>query len=133
MRSKQLDDVFGALSDATRRGMLEQLSRGETNVSALAEPHAISQPAISRHLRVLEHAGLIRRKREGREHRITVDPRPIDEARGWLAIYSKIWKQQFDAVDVYLEERARDLAQTRTEKKTKKKTPAKKKAKRNRK
>ena len=102
MHSSDLDKVFGALADPTRRGILAQLSGGESRVSALAEPYGISQPAISKHLRVLERAGLIRRTRRGREHHIRVDPRPIEEARGWIAFYAEHWQRQFDAVDEYL-------------------------------
>lgn len=102
MHSEELDKVFGALSDPTRRGILAQLARGESRVSALAEPYGISQPAISKHLRVLEQAGLIHRTRRGREHHIRVDPRPIEEAQGWIATYAKYWQRQFDAVDEYL-------------------------------
>ncbi len=98
----QLDSVFGALSDATRRGILEMLSRGETNVRTLAAPFKMSQPAISKHLRVLESAGLIRREKVGREHRISVDARAVEQAQDWIAHYSKVWKEQFDAVDAYL-------------------------------
>ena len=97
-----LSRVFGALSDPTRRGILEQLSRGETNVGRLAAPYAISPPAVSKHLRVLEDAGLIRRTRAGREHRIKVGPRPIDEARDWIAEHVQYWKRHFDAVEDYL-------------------------------
>ena len=102
MKSSDLDSIFGALADPTRRGILEQLSRGEANVSTLAKPYDVSQPAISKHLRVLERAGLITRTRRGREHHIRVDPRPIEEARGWMAAYADFWRQQFDAVDDYL-------------------------------
>ena len=105
MQSDRLDLVFGALSDPTRRGILEQLSRGETNVSTLAAPYRISQPAVSKHLRVLEHAGLIRRTRHGREHHIRVDPGPVEEARNWIGHYARYWKKQFDAVDTYLKEK----------------------------
>ena len=105
--SEPLDLIFRALSDPTRRGMLEQLSKGETNVKRLGEPYDMSEPAISKHLKVLERAGLIRRTRQGREHRIRVDPRPIDEARGWIAAYAQMWQQQFDAVEAYLADRAR--------------------------
>jgi len=105
-----LDLVFGALSDPTRRGMLEQLARGETSVGALGARYAMSAPAISKHLKVLQRAGLIRRTRQGREHRIRVDPRPIESARGWIATYAVYWEQQFDAVEAYLTERNRDLA-----------------------
>lgn len=108
IREERLDSVFGALSDRTRRGILARLARGETNVGTLAEPYAMSQPAISKHLRVLERAGLIQRTRRGREHHIKVDPRPIEEARGWIGHYARFWKQQFDAVDAYLRQRGRD-------------------------
>ena len=68
-------------------------------------------------LRVLERAGLIRRTRRGREHHIRVDPRPIEEARGWIATYSRFWKQQFDTVDAYLKARSRDLGARKRDKK----------------
>lgn len=102
MNQKNLDLVFGALSDATRRGMLAQLSDGETNVSALGKPYAISQPAVSKHVRVLEKAGLIQKTRRGREQFIRVNPAPIEEANHWITYYTRFWKQQFDAVEVYL-------------------------------
>lgn len=104
MNEKQLDLVFSALSDATRRGMLEQLSQGEANVTSLATPYKMSQPAISKHLRVLEKAGLIKRVRRGREQVITVNSKPAEEAGGWIAYYAQMWRQQFDAVDTYLKE-----------------------------
>lgn len=104
MNGTQLNLVFSALADPTRRGMLEQLSKGEVNAGTLAKPYAISQPAASKHLRVLEKAGLIRRTRQGREHLIKVDPRPIEAARDWIALYARFWQQQFDAVDTYLKE-----------------------------
>ncbi|MFT7462967.1 MAG: DNA-binding transcriptional ArsR family regulator [Pseudohongiellaceae bacterium] len=101
-QSQKLDDIFGALADPTRRGILEQLSAGVSKVSSLAAPYEMSPPAISKHLRVLERAGLISRSRQGREHHIRVDPRPIEEAQGWMASYAQFWQQQFDAVDAYL-------------------------------
>ena len=82
--------------------MLERLAAGETNVSTLAAPYEMSQPAISKHLRVLERAGLIRRTRRGREHHIKVDPKPITEATTWIGHYARFWEQQFDAVEEYL-------------------------------
>jgi len=72
-----------------RQGILEQLSKGESNVSTLAEPCGVSQPAISKHLRVLERAGLIRRTRRGRERHLRADPRPIEEAQGWMASHAR--------------------------------------------
>ena len=94
--------VFSALSDPIRRGILERLAQGETNVSTLAAPYEVSQPAVSKHLRVLERAGLIVRTRQGREHRIRVNPVPLEEAQGWIGHYARLWKRQFDAVDAYL-------------------------------
>ncbi len=98
----KLDLVFGALSDATRRGMLAQLSEGEMTVSHLAQPYAMSQPAISKHLRVLEGAGLIERHKRGRETVVRVRPDATDDAAAWIAHYSRFWKRHFDAVDLYL-------------------------------
>lgn len=107
MRSAQLDRVFGALSDPTRRGILEQLSEGETNVSTLAAPYNISQPAVSKHLRVLENAGLIRRTKHGREQHVRVETTPITEARNWITRYEPFWRRHFDAVDQYLKRQER--------------------------
>ena len=101
---QQLDQIFSALSDATRRSILAQLSCGELTVAALAEPHAMSAPAISKHLRVLEQAGLVDRSRRGRQHIIRVNPQPVDSAALWIAYYTEIWKQQFLAVDKYLKQ-----------------------------
>jgi len=112
MQKTQLDLVFSALADPTRRGMLEQLADGETNVGALAEPHDMSQPAVSKHLRVLERAGLVQRTRQGREHRIRIDPQPIEAATTWIGRYTRCWEQQFEAVDAYLKAQAH---KTRTE------------------
>ncbi|MEM7166757.1 MAG: metalloregulator ArsR/SmtB family transcription factor [Planctomycetota bacterium] len=104
---EQLDRIFGALSDATRRDMLASLANGERNVGALAAPYSMSQPAVSKHLRVLENAGLIRRKKRGREHFIAVNPETTDVAQQWIARYSAFWKAQFDAVDDYLKEQGK--------------------------
>lgn len=106
MNEQNLDLVFGALSDATRRGMLAQLSQGEANITALAAPYDMSQPAISKHLRVLERAGLIERIKRGREHFIKANAGPAEQAGGWIAYYAQFWRQQFDAVDAYLQESA---------------------------
>lgn len=102
MNESNLDKVFSALSDSTRRGMLAQLANGEANVSELARPYDMSQPAISKHLRVLERAGLIEKTRRGREHFVRAVPGPAEQAGGWIAYYARIWKQQFDAVEKYL-------------------------------
>ncbi len=99
----QLDLVFGALSDTTRRGILAQLSEGECNVSSLAKPYNISQPAVSKHLRVLERAGLIKRTKKGRENYIRVNADIARQARDWITYYTKFWTRQFDTVEEYLE------------------------------
>lgn len=110
MNGEQLDRTFGALADATRRGMLLQLRSGEQNVSELAEPYSMSQPAISKHLRVLERAGLIERRRVGRNQLVKIRPELADEAADWIQQYTKYWKQRFDAVQQYI-----DQAQTKGE------------------
>ncbi len=103
MNNENLDRIFAALSDPTRRGMLAQLASGEANVGTLAERYDISQPAVSKHLRVLERAGLVSRTRQGRESIVRVDPRPIEQASTWIGRYARFWRLQFDAVGSYLE------------------------------
>ncbi len=102
MNEQILDLVFNALADPTRRAMLAQLSKGESNISALASPFKMSQPAISKHMRVLEKAGLIERTRKGREHIISIAPAPAKQASDWIAFYTKHWEARFDALDDYL-------------------------------
>lgn len=104
MNAKQLDLTFGALADSTRRGMLLQLTSGEKNVTALVEAFDISQPAISKHLRVLEAAGLIERQRQGRQQLVRLKPEKAEQAASWITHYTQHWKQQFDAVQQYLDE-----------------------------
>lgn len=104
INNTQLDLIFGALSDATRRDMLARLSEGNMNITTLAEPYNISQPAISRHVRVLEEAGLIERKKQGREYIIHANPVPAEQARDWIDYYTKFWKQQFDDIEAYLKQ-----------------------------
>jgi DNA-binding transcriptional ArsR family regulator len=99
-----LDATFAALSDATRRGILAQLAHGETSVSALAAPYDISLPAVSKHLRVLEGAGLVARHKDGRVHRCRLVAEPMKGAAEWIEHYRKFWEQQFDALARYLEE-----------------------------
>ena len=105
MYESQLDLIFGALSDATRRGILAQLARGETNIITLAAPYEMSQPAFSKHVRVLEKAGLIQRSRRGREHWLRVNPAMAEQARDWIDYYAKFWREQFDDVEAYLRQK----------------------------
>lgn len=104
MNNSQLDQIFGALSDATRRGILAQLSQGESNITTLAEPYKMSQPAISKHVRILEKAGLIRRTKRGREYIIQAVPVAAEQARDWIDYYAKFWREQFDEVEAYLKQ-----------------------------
>src|SRR4029453_12921551 len=97
-----LDLLFGALSDATRRGIVERLAAGEASVSELAEPFAISLPAISRHLKVRERASLITRSHEGRWRHAQLSPAPLADGATWLARYERLWEQSFDRLDAHL-------------------------------
>jgi len=99
----RLDDVFGALADPTRRRILETLTRGDQCVTALAKPYRMSLPAISKHLRVLEHAGLICRRRDGRVHHLKLDAKPMQEAAQWIEEYRKFWEGALDSLADFLE------------------------------
>jgi DNA-binding transcriptional ArsR family regulator len=101
--ASRLDDVFGALADPTRRRILETLSRGDQRVTKLAKPHRMSLPAISKHLRVLEHAGLICRRRDGRVHHLKLDAKPMQLAAQWIEEYRKFWEGALDSLAAYLE------------------------------
>jgi len=98
-----LDATFGALADPTRRAILARLARGEAMVTELAEPFAMSLPAISKHLRVLESAGLLQREIDGRIHRCRLAAEPMKDAAAWIAQYRAFWETQFDALEKYLE------------------------------
>jgi DNA-binding transcriptional ArsR family regulator len=102
----QLDATFGALSDPTRRAILARLAQGETTVKALAAPFSMSLPAVSKHLRVLESAGLLRREIDGRVHRCRLAARPMKNASAWIERYRAFWETQFDALAKYLEKTA---------------------------
>jgi DNA-binding transcriptional ArsR family regulator len=104
--SHDLDLLFGALSDATRRGIVERLAAGEATVTELAEPFAISLPAISRHLKVLERASLITRSQEGRWRHARLSPASLAPAARWLARYERLWTERFDRLDDHLAQAA---------------------------
>jgi DNA-binding transcriptional ArsR family regulator len=102
-----LDSTFAALSDATRRGILARLARhGETSVSDLAAPYQMSLPAVSKHLRVLEHAGLVSRQKDGRVHRCRLRAEPMKDAAAWIEHYRQFWEAQLDSLARYLEDSA---------------------------
>jgi DNA-binding transcriptional ArsR family regulator len=102
VKSEELDRVFGALAHPTRRAVLRRLSRGEASVGELAAPFQVSLPAITRHLHVLEDAGLIGRVVDGRMHRMHLQADPMRDAAEWITTYAKFWSDQFDALDRFL-------------------------------
>jgi len=99
-----LDATFAALADPTRRAILARLATGEASVNELTEPFAMSQPAISKHLRVLERAGLISRCRDAQRRPCRIEARPLAEANQWLERYRQIWEANFQRLDALLEE-----------------------------
>src|SRR5690349_5906286 len=102
--SDPLSATLAALADPTRRAILARLSRGEATVNELAEPFDISLPSISRHLKVLEGAGLITRGRQAQWRPCRLDPKPLKQVDGWLERYRKFWSGSFDRMDVLLTE-----------------------------
>jgi len=105
--SAVLDATFAALSDPTRRGILARLAKGEMSVCELAAPYEMSLPAVSKHLRVLESAGLIARQKDGRVHHCRFVADPMKDAAEWIERYRRFWEQQLDALALYLEESSR--------------------------
>ncbi|HVH34119.1 MAG TPA: metalloregulator ArsR/SmtB family transcription factor [Tahibacter sp.] len=100
----RLDATFAALADPTRRAILARLAAGEATVGELGEPFAMSQPAISKHLRVLELAGLISRGRDAQRRPCRIEAAPLAEANAWLEHYRQLWEARFDDLDRLLEE-----------------------------
>jgi len=100
----KLDAVFSALGDPTRRRMLKALARGPASISELAEPFAMTLPAVSKHLRVLERAGLVRRERDGWYHRCYLQARPLESAAAFLDRYRPFWDRTLDELARYVEE-----------------------------
>ena len=102
--SNRLDATFAALADPTRRAILARLVTGEASVNELAEPFEMSQPAISKHLKMLERAGLISRGRDGQRRPCRIETNALAEANGWLETYRKAWESQFSRLDGLLTE-----------------------------
>lgn len=103
-QSQRLDATFAALADPTRRAILARLATGEASVNELAAPFAMSQPAISKHLKVLEHAGLISRGRDAQRRPCRIEAKPLEVANGWIEKYRQIWEANFQRLDALLEE-----------------------------
>ena len=114
LQTPQMNSVFHALGDATRRKMLRDLAARERTVSELAEPYAMSLAAASKHIRVLEHAGLIRREVRGRTHICRLDPGPLASAHEWLGFYERFWTSRLDELERLL--RSEDAAKSKIRK-----------------
>ncbi len=113
----RLSETFGALADPTRRAILARLASGEASVTDLAEPFAMSMPAISKHLKVLEHAGLISRGREAQWRPRRLQARPLQDVAGWVEHYRRFWEDSFDRLDDYLQEfKSQDSKRSKKEK-----------------
>jgi DNA-binding transcriptional ArsR family regulator len=104
MAADQLSTTFAALADPTRRAILARLVTGECSVTELAEPFDMSLPAVSKHLRVLERAGLIARGREAQWRPCRLEPAPLKEVAAWAEHYRALWEQRFDRLDTYLQQ-----------------------------
>src|SRR3954452_1778331 len=112
--SRTLDATFAALADPTRRQILAHLARGDRRVTDLARPHDMSLPAISKHLRVLEDAGLLRRRRYGRVHEMQLNAEPLRKAAQWVENYRKFWEGSLDRLAEYLEKQNRPSERRKT-------------------
>ena len=106
-RVSSLDGVFHALADPTRRSILTALADGVRSVTEIAAPFAMSLAAVSKHIRVLERAGLVQRTIDGRVHRMELDASPLRAASSWLEAYRRFWEERFDALGTLLEEETR--------------------------
>jgi DNA-binding transcriptional ArsR family regulator len=120
MTPARLDATFSALADPTRRAILARLARGEASVMELAEPFAMSQPAISKHLKVLERAGLIARGRDAQRRPCRLAAAPLRDINAWTEQYREFWEASFDALDDVLEDLKRQHHPTPTRKQEKK-------------
>ncbi len=118
-----LSATLSALADPTRRAILSRLASGEATVTELAEPFAMSLPAVSKHLKVLEHAGLITRGREAQWRPCRLAPEPLREVHGWLEHYRRFWEASFDRLDAYLREMQEPKAKSKARKKLARKKP----------
>ena len=124
---RQLDATFAALADPTRRAILARLALGEATVMELAEPFTMSQPAISKHLKVLERAGLVSRGRETQRRPVKLEAKPMAAAVQWLEAYRKFWEARFDALDALLGDlQAAKKTATKTAKRPRRSTDNKK-------
>jgi DNA-binding transcriptional ArsR family regulator len=105
INSTNLDRIFSALADPTRRAILRALTRHPATINEIAKPFPISLNAISKHVMVLERAGLLRREIKGRQHHCRIEPRPLRQADAWMAHYRQFWDERLDALAVYVDKK----------------------------
>jgi len=98
----QLDDVYAAIADPTRRAILRRLADGEARVTAIAQPFRMTLHAVSKHIRILEHAKLIQRRRVGREHILSINPSALDDAASWIDTQRALWTRRIDTLEALL-------------------------------
>ena len=127
MSTDRLSSTFSALADPTRRAILARLALGETSVTELAEPFRMSMPAVSKHLKVLERAGLITRGREAQWRPCRIEAQALKPVDEWLENYRKLWEERFDRLEVYLRELQANDGAKPAAKKTREKKRARKK------
>jgi DNA-binding transcriptional ArsR family regulator len=102
--TQQLDRVFGALADSTRRAILARLADGEATVNELVEPFDLSQPTISKHLKVLEQAGLVTRGREAQYRPVRINAAPLEQVARWIGDYRRCWEESLDQLEVFVKQ-----------------------------
>jgi DNA-binding transcriptional ArsR family regulator len=112
--SDQLNATFAALADPTRRAILARLANGDASVMELAEPFDMSQPAVSKHLKVLERAGLISRGRDAQRRPCKLEPKPLANVTGWLEEYRRFWEERYEQLDALLQEMKADAKKRRS-------------------
>jgi DNA-binding transcriptional ArsR family regulator len=105
--SHTLDQVLSAIGDPTRRAILERLTRGPARVTDVAEPFEMSLAAVSKHVRTLERAGLVRRVRQGREHTLTLDARPLRHVARWTSRYERFWSERLDRLEAFFAQKGK--------------------------
>lgn len=107
MPEQALDSVLSAISDQTRRAILDRLTAGPSRVTDLAAPFAMSLNAVSKHIKVLEQAGLVRRTQHGREHTLELDPTPLREVVRWASRYEEFWNERLDRLESYFRKKGK--------------------------
>ena len=115
-QAERLDGVFHALADPTRRSMVARLARGPATIGELGEPFDMTKPAVTKHIKVLERAGLLTREIDGRLHRCAIDLRPLAEAGHWVAEVRAFWEDRFDDLATYLDSIQKPASQKPTSK-----------------